>query len=425
MYSVTKKILHLKDLGFKGNLDEVIKMYNGEPFNPNDNNVVKLINDSHKYCNEYSTILKSLTTTTNELELKKLNDRKNELIDIIFPGHGIFANVCDGVYATIGMVDFDGIANINKNVVFAPYTRVYCGDYTLFGSNIKVGDISRSNDGLQHVGNIHIEGDDWFCSKVRIENDVNIGKQSVIGLGATIRRGHDIERSVLAVGDPAVTKKVITRDYQSKKDNYVYRSDDEIKYIIDSIKGLGIDGDFTEYVRSLRGDEYNCFATTVSQIAELSHNLSYEYNNPHTSSFRREQIKHNLFPIMGENCEINNGLFVDLMGQAKLGDNAKLGKNAFIAGNVLVGDNVTLGDDVVASGIGHDVYYKGRRLRIFNKIFGEPCTIGKIDIKDDVKIGNNTGISPGAEIVKDVPENSIVLPNSKIIQINDDFDDVM
>lgn len=30
MYSVTKKILHLKDLGFKGNLDEVIKMYNGE-----------------------------------------------------------------------------------------------------------------------------------------------------------------------------------------------------------------------------------------------------------------------------------------------------------------------------------------------------------------------------------------------------------
>ena len=422
MYSVNKKIEHLKKLGFYGDLSEIVKLYNGEPFNPNDKNIVKLIDESKKYCVEYSNVLGSLNNAKDRDELNKMNKRKNELIEIIFPGHGgAFANVCDGVYATIGMVDFDGVANINKNVVFAPFTKVYCGNYTLFGSNIQVGNDDFVTNGLQHVGKIVIEGDDWICSKVRIENDVVIGARSVVALGATVRNGHNIERSVLAVGDPAKTKKVITRDYKSSQNNTFNRSKEEIDYIVKMVKKLGIDGDFTEYIRSLRGENYNCFARTVLEIANLSHNLSYEYNNPFTSETRREKIRNILFPIMGDNVEIEKGLFVDILGQATLGKNVSVGENAFFAGNVIVDDDVELGKNVVSSAIGHDVYYEDRHLRDFNDLFGEPCTVGKIEIKKGVRVGNNVGISPGAVIKDDVKDNTIVLKNGKSFEINEQF----
>lgn len=421
MYSVDNKITHLKSLGFDGDFGEIAKLYNGEPFNPNDKNIVKLVNESMKYCEEYSSILKMLNTAKDKESLDGLNKRKNELIDIVFPGHGIFANVCDGVYATIGMVDFDGMANINKNVVFAPFTRVYCGNYTLFGSNIQVGNDEIAKNGLQYPGKIVFEGDDWICSKVRIENDVKIGSKSVIALGATVRNGHDIERSVLAVGDPAKTKKIINKDYKSSKNSFYNRSKEEIDYIVNVIKKLGIDGDFTEYIRSLRGEKYNCFAGTVQEIVNLSHNLSYEYNNPFTSETRREKIRNILFPIMGDNVEIEKGLFVDVLGQATLGKNVNIGKNAFFAGNVIVDDNVEMGNNVVSSAIGHDIYYKDRHLRTFNGIYGEPCTVGKIEIKKGVKIGNDVGISPGAVITDDVKDNTIVLPNGSSFEIDGQF----
>ena len=180
---------------------------------------------------------------------------------------------------------------------------------------------------------------------------------------------------------------------------------------------MGFEGDFSEYIKLLKGESYNTMQETFGQIVEFSHNLSYEFNNPLTTKERKKEIINILFPIRGKNLIIRKGLFVDILGCTKLGNNVTIGNNAFFAGNITIGNNVTIGDNACMSAVGHELYYKARHLDYNPNDFGEITVPGKIIITDNVTIGNNCKFVPGCTVVQDVADNSLILTNGKTNQL--------
>ncbi len=414
------KIEHLKKLGFKGDMTQLYNYYQGKPVVSSDSNFKKLISMSKKLCNELSLIYKELNRNKETNKYNDLIERKNEIIDILFPGHGFIGNICDGLKVVIGQVDLTGISGINANVTFTPYTLVHFGDYAMVGANIQFGNIKKGKE-LQTIGKINFGDDNWICSGVKIASNINIGNRNVIAMGACVKS--NLGNDGLFLGNPAKRKLTITHDYKGNKNNSTNRSEEEINFLINHLHSLGFTGDFTEYIKLLKGENYNTMQETIGQIIEFSHNLSYEFNNPQTTKERKKEIINILFPIRGKNTVIKKGLFVDVLGCAKLGNNVKIEKNAFFAGNITIGDNVTIGENACMSAIGHELYYKIRHLDYNPNDYGEITVPGKIIIKDNITIGNNCKFVPGCQIDKNIPDNSLILTNGKINQL-ETFDNI-
>ncbi len=415
-----EKIEHLKKLGFEGDMTQVGNYYQGKSVISSDPNFKKLLLISNELCNELSMIYKELNRSTGTSRYNQLVERKNEIIDILFPGHGMIGNMCDGLNVVIGQVDLTGISGINANVTFTPYTLVSFGDYAMVGANIQFGNIKKQQD-IQPIGKINFGDDNWICSGVKIASNVNIGNRNVIAMGANVKT--DLSDDGLFIGNPATRKLTLTHDYTGNKDNLTYRTQEEIDFLLDHLYALGFEGDFSEYIKLLKGEAYNTMHETLGQIVDFSHNLSYEFNNPLTTKERKKEIVDILFPIRGKNTIIRKGLFVDVLGCAKLGDNVTVGKNAFFAGNIKIGNNVTIGDNACMSAIGHELYYKTRHLDFNPNNFGILTISGKIIVKDNVTIGNNCKFVPGCIVDNNVPDNSLILTNGKINKL-ETFDNI-
>lgn len=414
MLTIKQKIEHLRNLGFTCDMTEIEKFYSGKQFDKNDEGIKRLIEFSKDLWREYSMILKQLPVTTDEEERAKLAARKDEIISTAFPKHGMFANICDGFYCTVGAVDFDkdSISSINKNVKFGKYTLAELGNYALIGEDIKIGSTFGQN--IQPNKKIILGDDTWLCASTVVGAGARISTGTVLALGAMVYPNQITEIHSLSVGAPAQTKLIINSNYVSKKDNSTYRSKDEIQFITAHIRLLGMDVD-EAFISALNGEKYNCFSAMMAQITEFSHNLSYEFNNPLTSPKRKKEILDILFPIQGKNFVVGDGLFVDILGLAKVGENVRIGKDSFFAGNVTLGNNITAGDNLILAGIGHELHSAGRRLREFKGVIGEVCEIGKIYVADNVTIGNNVTLAPGCVVSTDLPNNCFVINNNKII----------
>lgn len=406
-----EKIEHLKNLGFNGDLTQIENYYQGKSVKLDDENFAKLLDLSQKLCKEYNTILTCIPVEQDEEKKAKLNARKNELIDILFPGHGMIFNMTRGVKVVIGQVDLTGMTSVNANVHFNPYTLVHFGNYALIGSNIVFGNIAKGQ-GVQQIGKITIGDDNWFCSGVKVASNVEIVDRNVFAMGAVVKQ--NIDSDGLFIGSPCERKYTITHDYVSSKDSNTYRYDEEIDFIVSRLRAMGFDGDMAEYVKALRGQDYNCLEQTMSQLHDLTHNLSYEFNNPLTTKARKQEILDILFPIRGKNLTIGDGLYVDLLGTTSVGNNVSIGKNAFFAGNITIGNNTTIGNDACLSAIGHELFYKGRHIDNIPGIISEICTIGKIKINDNLSIGNGCLFAPCCEVATDMQDGEIALPNGHI-----------
>ena len=415
-----EKVEHLKNLGFNGDMTQIINYYQGKSIIPSDPNFKKLLSISKELCEELSLIYKELNRNAGTLKYDELLKRKNEIIDILFPGHGMIGNMCDGLKVVIGQVDLTGISGINANVTFTPYTLVTFGDYSMIGANIQFGDIKKQQN-IQPIGKINVGDDNWICSGVKIASNLNIGSRNVIAMGANVKS--DLGDDGLFLGNPATRKLTITHDYKGNKNNLTYRTQEEIDFLLEHLYSLGFEGDFSEYVKLLNGESYNCMQETISQITDFSHNLSYEFNNPLTTKERKKEIIEILFPIRGKNIIIRKGLFVDILGCAKLGNNVTIGNNVFFAGNITIGNNVIIGDNACMSVIGHELYYKARHLDYNPNDFGEITVPGKITIQDNISIGNNCRFVPGCVVNQNVIDNSLILPNGKINQL-EEFDNI-
>lgn len=412
MLSVAQKIDHLKKLGFSGDLTEVEKFYAGEKFNQNDENIRKLIQYSSNLWKEYSQILRSIPCAS-ETEKAALNARKDELIEIAIPNHGFFANINDNFYCTVGAIDFEknSLSSINKNVKFGKYTLAQLGSYALVGEDVRIG--ATFGKDIQPNQKIIISDDTWLCASSIVGVGATIAPGTVLGLGACVHPYGNTEVNSLALGNPATTKLIIDENYQSKKDNSTQRSDDEIDFIIHHIHNLGLHVD-EAFICALKGEKYNCFSNRLAQIIDFSHNLSNEFNHLNTTGQRRHEIINILFPIRGENFRVGHGIFVDILGLAKIGNNVQIGNNAFFAGNVIVGDNVRAGSNLVFAGIGHELPADLRHIREYQGVNGEVCEIGKIQIAKNINIGNDCTFAPGSILTQNLPSYSYVIGQDKI-----------
>ena len=412
MLTVAQKIEHLRKIGFTCDLTEVEKFYAGKQFNQQDANVQKLVQYSQNLWSEYSRILKDLTRA-NESEKARLLTRKEELINRAFPEHGLFANVCDEFYCTVGAVDFDqnNMSSINKNVKFGKYTLAELGNYALIGEDVRIGATLGTN--VQPNQKVILGNDTWLCASTVIGAGAKIANGTVLGSGACVHPNQVTAQNSLTLGNPAKTKLIISDKYQSTKDNRTNRSQDEINRIVSHVRSLGLDVD-DAFIGALNGEKYNCFSRRMAEITKLSHDLSYEFNHNNTTAERRREIIDMLFPIKGTNFQVGQGLFVDVLGLAKIGNNVKIGDNAYFAGNVTLGDNVRVGANFVCAGIGHELPGKLRHLRQFQGVHGEVCEVGKINVANNVKIGDNCTLAPGCILTQNLASNHYVVGQNKI-----------
>ncbi len=414
MLSVEQKIEHLKKLGFVGDFTEVRKFYAGQEFNQSDSNIEKLIRFSEELWNEYSFILKELPCVKSA-EKVKLLARKEELVSIAFPNHGVFVDIRDGFYCTVCAIDFEknSLSCLNKNVRFGKYTLAELGDFALLGEDVRIGAILGTD--VQPNAKVILGNDIWLCASTVIGAGAIINPGTVVGLGACVYPNQITETNTLVIGNPAKVKSKIDDHYQSKKDNLTYRSADEIDFIVRHLRNLGLDVD-EAYLNALKGEKYNCALPGMARITEFSHQLSYEYNHPQTSAGRRREILKILFPICGKNFQVGRGLFVDVLGLARIGDDVHIGDNAFFAGNITIGNNVEIGANLILAGIGHEMPATGRRFHMLQDVVGEPCEVGKIQIADNVKIGKYCTMAPGSILTQNLSDYTYVVGNNRIFK---------
>ncbi|MBQ4558337.1 MAG: hypothetical protein IJA61_03055 [Clostridia bacterium] len=410
-------INHLRKLGFNGDLTEIEKMYAGKPFNRQDPEYQNLLKYSNQLCSEYSE-LNSIPYRSASPSVQKMIDRKrNDILDKLFPGHGLIIGVGDNISAVVGMVNLKGITYINHNVTFSPDTLVESGDFCLFAPNVCIGNRVENS---QAAGRVTIGDDVWICADVSVGNNTIISSQSVIGLGSKVLNDTTIDSNSLYVGVPAQKVLNLTPDYQTQT-GQKQRSQEEIDYLINHLKMLGFDGDFTEYIKMLNGEKYNSIQSVISQISDFTHNLCAEYNNSKTPIERKKEIVNILFPYKGKNCKFGDKLFVDVIGSVSLGDNVIIGDGVSLAGNVRLGNNVVVGDGSTLFATGHEVAAQGRRLgKTSTGELEEINTTGYIEVEDGVKIGNNVKIVPNVRINSNIPSNNIYTKHGSLISIKDE-----
>ena len=149
MFSPEQKIQHLKSLGFDGDLSQIYNLYCGKPFNVNDPNYQKLVNLSYQLCDEYTKLLASTLNPDSSI-VQHAETRRNEIIDILFPGHGSIYGFGQWSKLVIGLVDVDGFNLINVRCQFSPTSLVHLNEYVFVAPNVVFGDIDiASKNGME------------------------------------------------------------------------------------------------------------------------------------------------------------------------------------------------------------------------------------------------------------------------------------
>jgi len=312
----------------------------------------------------------------------------------------------------IGLVDTDGFNMINVRTKFSPTSLVHLQEYVFIAPNVEFGNCQTvANSGVITPSKIIIKDNTWICAAVHIGENTVVGNQSVVALGANISSNSSFNGSRLILGNPAFEKQIITEDYDKKKQpSKIFRTDDQIRLLLQNVRNLGIDGNLDQYIRMLNNEDHNCLEPTMNKLYTLTHQLCAELNDPRTSLIRKKIILNILFPIQGENLNVGSDLYVDILGSVHFGDNVSVGNRVNLAGNIYVGNNVSIGSDSRLQAIGHKVYYKGRQLD-FHKD-GYPIEINTssfIKIKDGKILADGTIVKPSIILDRDTEIDELVI----------------
>lgn len=414
---VKKKIKHLKrHFNFpQKSFSEIEKMYRGEYFDPNDQNYLRLLEISQNLCEELNTLKGKNGENPRFFKKMKSFFRKIKIINLLFPIHGILADVGEDLEVVIGLVDFHGCGYINKSVHFSKYCLVDLQKFSIFATKIEVGDNTYlKKDNLIKLGRISVGQDTWICAGSKLKNNIKIGSFSVIGAGAIVE--NDIEESSLNVGCPSKKILTISKDYKAKEKLKYNYSEEEKNIIFSHLKSLGFKGKNKEYKKLLFGLDFNNTNLTLGRLYLLTHRLCSEYNYSQTTLERKKEILDILFPIHGKNLRVGNDLFVDLIGTTIIGDNVTIGNHVTLAGNVVIKNNVNIEDNVLMYSTGHDLYYKKRRTGFSLKYgFYEFSRSDLIEVSENISIGKNSIIVPST-IVKENIDKDCLVANNKVIK---------
>lgn len=413
MLTVKQKIEHLNKLGLNGNLEEIEKMYRGEEFCTRNPEYKKLLELSRKYCIRFTELSTLISTAKTQAERDEYNREKKEILDCLFPGHGPILGGGDGLFTVIGTVDLDGYNYINARVHFNASSLVHLQDYVFVASNVEFGNNNiNSENGTAKLGKINVGRDTWVGADVKFEDNTNIGEKSVIGMGSRIVKETSLQSNMISFGNPCKEYKEIYPDYETKvkvPDEQGKRTEDEVKKILAHLQKLGIEGDFSQYIRAINYEKYNTLEPTISQIYQLSHELCSEYNSKNISVRRRKEILDALFPLQGENLIMGDDIFVDCIGTVKIGNNVTIGDNPTLAGNITIGDNVKIGNNVTLQTTGHEIYYKGRKMTADKD--GNLCEIstpGYIVVLPEIILADGTKVIPDKTVARNTDKDEVI-----------------
>lgn len=413
MLTVEQKIEHLRKLGLDGDMTEIEKMYSGKEFSIHNDEYKKLLELSKKYCLRFTELSGLIAKAKTQEEIDNYENEKSEILDILFPSHGLILGGGDGLFAIIGTVDLDGFNYINARVHFNASSLVHLEKYVFVASNVEFGTNNISpNDKTAKLGKINVGRDTWIGANVNFDDYTHIGKRSVIGMGSHIVANSDLKPNMISFGNPCKEYKKITDGYETKVKIPPIegkRTEDEVMEILAHMKKLGINGDFRQYIRALNYEKYNTLEPTISKIYNLSHKLCSEYNSKNISVKRRKEILDMLFPLQGKNLIIGDDIFVDCIGTVKIGNDVTIGNNITLAGNITIGDRVKISNNVALQTTGHEINYKGRRLSKDEQ--GHLCEIstpGYIIVLPEIVLADGTKVIPDQTVRKNTNRDDIV-----------------
>ena len=425
MFSIQQKLEHLKTLGINGNLAEIEKMYKGESFNTYDANYQKLLTISKKLCNEFNTLSGKLTSS-NEIVANMASKRQKEILDTLFPGHGMFFGGRDRIFAVVGLVDIADFCYLNGNIDFGTSNKVVLEPYVFLAQNLTFGNpLNVDIDGKSKLDNIVIRSDTWVGANCSFDDGVEVLDKCVVAMGSHLTKQSKQKSGSLILSRrkagevlPAQSFRQIDEQEVSKNIDLPFdRSEQEVQSIINHVKSLGIDGDFSEYKKLLHNQTHNSVDPTVAAIFDYTHKLCSEYNFANPTQKRKQEILDALFPFHGKNFRAGNMLVVDVLGSVEICDNVCIGDNVSLAGNISLGNNVKVGDNVVLQGIGHHMYYQHRRMPT-DGTFREDNTMSGIFVCDDVVIADGTLVVPNVRLNRNTKRDELVTPSKLVQKIN-------
>ena len=231
-------------------------------------------------------------------------------------------------------------------------------------------------------------------------------------MGSHIVENSNLKSNMISFGNPCKEYKEICDNYETTvkiPGNEGKRTDDEIKHILVHLKQLGIEGDFTQYLKAINYEKYNTLEPTISQIYNLSHKLCSEYNSKDISIRRRKEILDALFPLQGKNLIVGDDIFVDCIGTVKIGNDVSIGNNPTLAGNITIGDKVKMGNNVTIQTTGHEIYYKNRKLsKDENGNLCEISTPGYIVILPEIILADGTKVIPDQTVRNNTQTDELV-----------------
>ena len=414
MDRVAKKLKHLKKhFGFKNNeLGEIEKMYRGEFFDPCDTAYLRLIDLSAALCKEYSEINGKMGKNPSIFKILKAYFRKNRILELLFPIHGTFSGVGENLSVVIGLVDFLGCGFTNRAVEFSKYSLVECENYSIFATKIKVGSSQPIKSGNKiKLTRVYIEHDAWICAGVKIEGDLRIGTNSVLGAGAYVT--HNIPPYSLAIGAPArVIRKITEKDSILRNLDTGVGENLELRSILSE---LGYKHLPKSYIQMYEGKPFNSTGLRLGFMFIYTHRLCSELNSADISNERREEILNVLLPNHGKGLTVGKDFFVDMLGMTSVGENVKIGNSVYISGPVTIESGAEIGDDTLMFSTGHSLISKERRVGFSPKHLMYEYSVSKpIKVNQNVKIGAHSVIVPGSCVLDSIPSNSIFVKDKVI-----------
>lgn len=387
---------------------ELTKMYRGEEFDPNDEAYIKLLSVSEDLCNEYTALRGKTKLTEEEV------GRKEEILSLLFPNHGILYGVGAGIHVIAGLVELGNNCYINSNVCFHPDVFVKTGEWFICAPNVTFGSKNKTNK----VQDIIIENDVWIGADAKIARGARIGKGCVVAMGARVQEETRLNPMSVYGGNPAFAIRKIVgpqNDEGKEAPKLFWENLDFLKqyYISHGIVRSG--DDFTEFENFLRGKKYNSLNTYMGAVNSYSHSVCAAYML--ADSKKRESMMSELFPIMGTNCTLGKNLQLDAVGSVILGDNVHIGNNVTLMGNIKIGNDCEICDDVSIIAIGHDVFYIGRHVTMMDNCSYMKNTSGYVIVDDEIHIHSGAKILASQIISEDVEANILLLNGNKKIRL--------
>ncbi len=193
-------------------MTELEKMLAGKIYNPADLTINTLAHNQHDLVLEYN-------------KLSDRDEKRNELINKIFPNHKGKIYIQGNLYVDYGVNTYIGDNfYANNGLTILDVCKVFIGDNCYFGPNVSIltplhplryqernqyfDEKLGCNTDMEYGSEISIGNNCWFGGNVTILPGVKIGSGCVIGAGSVVT--HDIEDNYLAYGNPCKAIRKIT-----------------------------------------------------------------------------------------------------------------------------------------------------------------------------------------------------------------------